>query len=37
MNRAGIYAEHCRGLELKGLVMTGVKGPEKQFVNVEEI
>ena len=37
MNRAGVYAEHCRGLDLSGLVMTGVRGPEKQFVNVEEV
>ncbi|MBQ9007885.1 MAG: glycoside hydrolase family 28 protein [Clostridia bacterium] len=35
MNRAGVYAEHCRGLDLSGLNMTGVRGPEKQFVNVD--
>ena len=37
MNRAGIYAENVRGLDLYGLVLSGVEGEERQFVNVTEI
>ncbi|MBR1710338.1 MAG: glycoside hydrolase family 28 protein [Clostridia bacterium] len=37
MSRAGIYAENVRGLDLNGLVLSGVEGEERQFVNVTEI
>ncbi|MBQ8092126.1 MAG: glycoside hydrolase family 28 protein [Clostridia bacterium] len=37
MNRAGVYAEYVKGLDLNGLVLTGVEGPEHQFVSVETI
>jgi polygalacturonase len=37
MNRAGIYAEYVKGLDLNGLILSGVQGPERQFVSVEEV
>ncbi|MBQ7486765.1 MAG: glycoside hydrolase family 28 protein [Clostridia bacterium] len=37
MNHAGIYAEYVKGLHLEGVILTGVEGPERQFVSVETV